>query len=294
MLCLATYAMGTRFELVLDGEDEPRLRAAGEEAFDVIHEWHARLNRFAQDSQLSFINRTAPLRPVRTDVDLFQLLRFCGDIWQQSGGAFDPTVALALDSFRASKEPAPQHIGMVHVLLDPETLSVRYTHPQLALDLGGIAKGFALDHAARVLRDSGIPTALMHGGTSSIVAIGAPPGRTGWRVRIDSAGTPVFCTLRDMHLSVSCASSEATRSHILDPRAGRFIPEDRTACVIAPSGVMAEAWSTALCVLGHRPAQLVSVTTALHDQGRGWRIEGDPNYLFDDPGVSEAPALEVA
>jgi FAD:protein FMN transferase len=299
MLRLATHAMGTRFELVLAGEDQPRLRAAGEEALAVVQEWHGRLNRFAKDSQLSFLNRTASERAVCVDEDLFELLSLCKRVWRVSGGSFDPTVAAAMDVLRGDAQDASKRCtapGMHVVELDEQRRTVRFAMPGVALDLGGVAKGFALDKAAAVLRACGVSSALMHGGTSSIVAIGAPPDREGWVVVVESEGEPARVVLRDVHLSVSSPGGRTygtmggVSGHILDPRDCLSVPLHRTAAVLGGSGAEVEAWSTALVVLGHRPEELhADSTTALHDPANGWDFAGAQRAKFHI-----APAMEVA
>jgi FAD:protein FMN transferase len=277
MLRLATHAMGTRFELVIPSVPggEVRLRAAGEEALAAVVEWHARLNRFAKDSELSHINRQAPSTPVRVDAELMGLLLLCRGVWERSGGAFDPAVAPMMDALRGGAPEGKVVSGMEFVELDERGGTVRLSRAGVGLDLGGIAKGFALDHAEQILRRCGVERALMHGGTSSILAIGAPPGRQGWTIGIESAGETARWVLRDAHLSVS-AAARAGRGHIVDPRDGSLAPAARTVAVMAASGAVAEAWSTALCVLGARTEVLGdAVAAAVHDAGAGWRVEGE-------------------
>jgi thiamine biosynthesis lipoprotein len=289
ILRLATHAMGTRFELVLAGADEPRLRAAGEGAIAVIQEWHARLNRFARDSQLSFINREAAGRSVPLDRDLFDALLLCRNVNALSGGAFDPTVAPRMDALRGDAA-GDLPIGFHGVFLDAAACSISFDRPGLALDLGGLAKGLALDHAAAELRACGVERALLHGGASSIVAIGSPPQRPSWLIAVEAAGSLARVNLRDAHLSVSSPagrtfpSGQATRGHIVDPRGGAP-PLDRTALVLADSGTAAEAWSTALAVTGVVPEAFPpELTAAIHDPARGWSVHGPRGVLVQfDP-----------
>jgi thiamine biosynthesis lipoprotein len=140
--------------------------------------------------------------------------------------------------------------------LDPDRWTISLL-PGTAIDLGAIAKGHALDCAAGVLRAAGVTSALLHGGTSSVVAIGAPPGSPGWQVAVGlETGTPVV-RLRDSALSVSDASSQRGGSsgggHILDPRTGRAAACGGRVVVVGPSARLADAWSTALAVLRRVP-----------------------------------------
>jgi thiamine biosynthesis lipoprotein len=258
-LRLALAAMGTRFELVLvDGRGN--LRAAGEAALEEIECWHRRLNRFAADSLLSHINRTAADAPVRIDRETFALFETALEVWRASDGAFDVTVAplMARHGFEDSSVSARGgRTGADAIELDASRWTIGFHDRRTSLDLGGIAKGHALDRAAAVLRDAGVSCAFLHGGTSSVAAIGRPPNHSGWRVAV---GTPIgdrIVTLNDGAMSVSDASSQRSGTtgdgHIMDPRSGRAVGRSGRVTVIGPSATLTEAWSTALIVLQQLP-----------------------------------------
>lgn len=284
---LATWAMGSRFEVVVAGSDGRHLRAAGESALEEIEEQDLRLSLFRRDSLLSRINARAAARPVRLDPDLHDLLETCREVHAASEGAFDVTVAPLMREWGfhprdAAATEAP--LGMEGVHLDPADASVRFDRSGLALDLGAIGKGHALDLAADRLREAGIDRAFLHGGTSAVVAIGAPPGRTGWRVRIRSGtrAPDLVATLRDRSLCVSAPRGRtverdgSTLGHVLDPRNRRPARGTATVAVLAPSARLADAWSTALLVLGRRPIGAPDRLTSaiLAEGGTTWRIEG--------------------
>jgi thiamine biosynthesis lipoprotein len=256
---MATTAMATRFELViLSGRAD--LRAAGEAALDEILLWHARLNRFAPDSLVSHINRTAADAPVRLDRDTFALFADAARVWRDSGGAFDITIAPAMQAHGGAAAPAVPlrhaRVGAGAVVLDDDEWTLRFASAAVSIDLGGIAKGHALDCASAVLRAHGVDAALLHGGTSSIVALGAPAGNEGWRVATGpEPGAPVV-TMRDEAISVSASAAYRTSSavrQILDARTLQGIETPRRAVVVGPSARVADAWSTALAVLGRVP-----------------------------------------
>lgn len=235
--------MGTRFELVLpDGEPA---RAVGEAALDEIEACHARLSRFDQASLLNHILQVGHERPVPLDADSYALFADVLTVWRDSGGAFDPTVPdRAMDA----------------VILDEPTRLIRLIRPLRRLDLGAIAKGHALDLAARVLRDHGVSNGFLHGGTSSAVGLGAPPG---WRVALAGGGEVL---LKDQAMSVS-AVWEGNPHPTLDPRTGQPVPGPRRAVVVGPGARLADAWSTALLVLGERSGRMPAAYTAVADQG---------------------------
>ena len=268
---LATGAMGTRFELaLLDGTGD--LRTAGEAAIDEIEMWHRRLSRFAPDSLVSHINREASHAPVRLDRDTFELFHDAVTVWRDSEGAFDITIAPAMTRAGYADSAVPAcgaQIGAGALRLDPDTWAIEFAEPRVSIDLGGIGKGHALDRAASVLRDAGVTSALLHAGTSSIVAIGAPERSDGWRIEIPAGCERRIVALRDAAISVSDpggpVDERRSASHILDPRDGRPVPSSVRATVVGSSARLADAWSTALVVLGKTPAAFPSHYSAFID-----------------------------
>jgi len=295
---LATFAMGTRFELVLAGDGDhargtpsPVLRSAGEAALAEIEEADRRLSLFRRDSDLSFWNRTAGRRPVRVDAETLRLLRVGLDAWEGSEGAFDPDVARSMRAWgfhegyggsEGRSGPCEGDRRRPPFVLDEATRTIRYASPDVQLDLGGIAKGHALDRAGRVLRDHGVRCALLHGGTSSALGIGSPPGAPGWRVALrGKSGSTLTVTLRDAALAVSGPHGRSVvrggrvYGHVLDPRTSRPVRGTWLAVAVAPSACETDAWSTALVVLGRRPATAPgSLATAILRDAQGWRCEG--------------------
>lgn len=285
---LACMAMGTRFELVLAGDDEGVLHAAGEQAVYEIEDLDRRLSLFRSDSLVSHINRTAHGGPVRLDADTFELLRTAVDVWRLSGGAFDVTLGSLMKRWGLRDgEPAGEPVwGMGGVVLDGSARTVAFDRAGLSLDLGAIAKGHALDIGAGVLRAAGVSQAFLHAGTSSVCAIGAPDDQPrGWRVALGdaAAGAPVV-QLKDRSLSVSGQHGRTAVvggeqvGHVLDPRTGAPAPtrSGAVACVVGDVGRVVEAWSTALLVLAERPEGMPrSLVSALGDGLGGWAIHGD-------------------
>ena len=253
--------MGTRFELVIEEAAAPREEwtAIAEAALDTVESCHRRLTRFASDSLVAHIARTAHRAPVRLDADTFALFEDALAVWRASGGAFDITVAPVMDGTGAAFDSA-----MAAIVLDPVDRTIGCARP-LALDLGGIAKGHALDLAARELRNLGVTAALLHGGTSSAVAIGAPPHDAGWPIALGPGEDAPVVSLHDEALSVSASIAPDGVAHLVDPASGGRTHAERTAAVVGPSARLADAWSTALLLLGRRPA-------ALTDEWRSWLL----------------------
>ncbi len=218
---VACSAMATRFELVLCGTDPTLLRDAGEAALDDIRDAHARLSRFVRTSVVAAINENAGRSPVRLDDELFDLLSLAQRVHAESAGAFDIT------------------LGTSPLILDPALQTAMLEHPAGSIDLGGIGKGHALDLAAATLTEAGVNSALLHGGTSTVTALGTRPDRNPWAVRIAQG---FDAHLADESLSVSHAIDTSTqrRSHI------RGSTTTEAAAVRHSSAAEADAWSTAL------------------------------------------------
>jgi thiamine biosynthesis lipoprotein len=269
----ARSAMATRFELVLYGEDAGHLRAAGEEALSEIARLEAQLSLYRPESEISALNARAADGPVPVDPRLFALLARAGQLSEATEGAFDITVAPLMRCWGfmggAGRLPseeeiaaARERVGMRHVLLDAENFTVQFERPGMMLDLGAIGKGYAVDRAIRLLRDNGITRALLHGGTSTVYGLGAPPEAEAWTIAIrrpfatDPEDHLTHSSLRDTALSVSAPHGKAFEAdgrrygHVLDPRTGRPAESALLAAVVTESAIDSDALSTALLTLG--------------------------------------------
>ncbi len=197
---VARHAMATRFEVLLHGEREEALRAAAEEALDVIERLDRLLSLYRADSDLTLINREASSGPVRVDPRVFRLLERVKKLSADTGGAFDPTVAPVLFRWGViggvwrvpsvdEIEEARSKVGMAGVELNRGEGTVRFSRPGMWMDLGSVGKGYALECAGEALRNAGVDCGLIHGGTSSVCGIGTGPDGLPWRVAVRS---PVF------------------------------------------------------------------------------------------------------
>lgn len=272
--------MGARFELVIPcGGDlcDPRTaRGAGEEALSLVSEWHDRLSAFDPDSLVSRLNSGAREAPVRVDPELFDLLEAAERIRGQSEGAFDVGVGGVMRShgFRpgGTGETAGGEAVQGEITLDRGARTVRLVGGA-EIDLGGIAKGGAIDGAMALLREAGVRSALMHGGTSTIAGMGAPPGAGAWTVRLGEGGEAPRVHLRDRSVSFS-SSRPGGVEHVMDPRTGEPVAGVLAGACVGASALQTDAWATALMVRGERPQAMPGdLTSLLHTPG-GWRIEG--------------------
>jgi thiamine biosynthesis lipoprotein len=270
VVALALEAMATRFELVLDGPDPARLRAAGEEALFEIERVEAQLSRYRPTSEIAWINARAGGDPVRVDPRVLALLELCAELWRLTDGAFDVTVGPLLRAFGfvggTGSMPDAEEVARARALVAMEAVeidraagTVRLARRGMELDLGAVGKGHAIDRAMAVLVEHDVRRALLHGGTSSVHTIGRPreggawcvawrvPGRRDVRRRLDA---------RAPALSISAVhgkgfdSGDGWRGHVLDPCRGAPTDAALSACVTGRSSTLCDALSTALLVNG--------------------------------------------
>ena len=192
---------------------------------------------------MSRLNRAAAYTAIPVEKGLFELLQLADRITRESGGAFDVSAGALIKAWGfyrgprrvpsvAERAAALDRVGMRHVLLAPEQRLVRYRRQGLEINLGSIGKGYALDRAAAVLRQrQNLPGALLHGGHSSVYAIGTEPGEErGWAVGVSHPWEPgrriALLRLRDWALGTSAATFRHLEhegrklGHVLDPRTG--------------------------------------------------------------------------
>lgn len=267
---LARNAMATRFEIVLHGEHPASLRAAGEEALDEIERLENQLSLFKPASEIARLNSRAAYEAIRVTPTLFALLEHAKKLSEETDSAFDITIAPLMWAWglmqREGKIPSPEElanarskVGMHLVHLDHTDFTVRFERDGVMLDLGAIGKGYAIEKAAELLREAGATNALLHGGTSTVCAIGSPPGEEAWKIAIEQPGKKDLLAtvpLKNESLSVSAVwgksfeESGKTFGHVIDPHAGQPVSKTLLAAVVLPSATETDALSTALLTLG--------------------------------------------
>ena len=240
-------------------------------AFKRIAELEDVFSDYRPKSELMRLCAKAGGPPVRVSDDLFTVLHRAHSISERSGGAFDATAGPYVRLWRQAKQAgelpseedwqaAAELVGWQKMRLDPDAQTVELLVPGMQLDLGGIAKGYALDGALKALRERGVTSALLQAG-GEIVAGGPPPGRSGWRIRI-AYGEPGrrYVRLANGALSSSGDTEQFVEiegrrySHIVDPRAGLRATEPLVVTVIGPDGITCDSLATAACVLGEQAA----------------------------------------
>jgi len=303
-------AMGTLLELTLVGRDEVRLRALAAELFAEAERLDALLTTWDPASGTSRLNAAAGRGPQPVAPELGRLLERSQELSRETRGAFDvtvgPLVALWREAAARGEWPPAAALAAARSRVGSDRLRVAGGRAALltgsSLNLGGVAKGWALDRMLPRLRGAGVDAALLSFGQSSIWALGAPPDASaGWRLLARAPGGNFLgvLALRDRALSVSGSMGEAFEiagrrvGHVLDPRSGLPLEVDREALVAAPDATLAEALSKALLVLG--PEQGLPLVAAqpgcealLADaDGRSWRTPGWDASLAWEPAEAE-------
>jgi thiamine biosynthesis lipoprotein len=241
-------------------------------AFSRIDALNHILSDYERDSELNRLSASAGSgKIIRVSDDLWEVLTTAYQVSEETKGAFDITVGPYVKLWRRARRrgelPEPDRlqqvqasVGYQYILLDSIHQSVQLTQPDMLLDLGGIAKGYALDEAMEVLKKHGITTALVDGGGDILVS-DAPPGEKGWAIAIEgtvqneNVETP---TSLFTHQSIASSGDlyqflevEGQRySHILDPKTGIGMTTQIRVTILAPTGILADAYASAVSVLG--------------------------------------------
>jgi len=283
MLTLARHAMATRFELVLHGDRPEALRAAGEEALDEIERIENLLSLYRPHTEIAQLNARAVREWVRVSPPVFRLIEHARRLSEKTGGAFDLTAGTLVRCWGfqggTGRKPSPEEIadaracvGINLVEMNASASAVRFSRAGVSLDFGAIGKGYAIDRAVEMLREAGVTSALLHGGTSTTAAIGAPPGADAWSVAVDmpannASSVPArlaVVPLRDESLSVSAVwgrffqCGDERFGHVIDPRTGQPVQAALLAALVLPSATESDALSTALLLDG--PAGFAAMT----------------------------------
>lgn len=269
--------MGTIIEILVVETPGAQPEAAIDAAFDYIAGLEERVSEWRPHSEVSRVNAAAGQAAVPVSPEVLEILAEARRVSEASHGAFDASWATlrGVWSFRAGHRPPPSPadarartrlIDYRRILVDAAARTVKLERPGMAIGLGGIAKGYALDRAAAILRERGLHDFVLYAGGQVLVS-----GRRGdrpWRVGIQHPRRPdvYFAYFSPGNSAVSTSGDyehfyihEGVRyHHIIDPKTG--YPASRTIAttILAPKGVSADAWSTALFVLGPEEGMAVA------------------------------------
>ena len=261
--------MGTRCQMtaVVPRRSEPLAEAALAEAESTLRSLETLLSTWIHDSELSAFNAAPADEPVTLSVETLEVLQAARAANEQTGGAFDVTCRALIELWqRAAERGQPPDETELHdareasrwefiELTDAGAVKRRDT---ARLDVDGIAKGYAIDRAADVLRRAGLDGGLVEIG-GDLVCFGRPPQGETWTVGIQNPFGPGRLAELRLAAGAVCTSGDYARgltiagrrySHIIDPRTSLPVEEVPSVTVVAPNATTADVWATALSVLG--------------------------------------------
>lgn len=246
--------------------------AAFDEVFARLAQIEDRMTVIRNDSEVLQVNRSAGRSPVRVSPDTFFVIQRALEMARLGGGAFDitvgPLVRLWGIGTAAARVPSPREIaaamakvGWQKVVLSPGDSTVFLTQAGMALDLGAIAKGYAADEAARILRERGASSALVNLG-GNVLTVGKKPDGSPWRIGVQNPEEPRGTHVGIVEVGESAVVTSGSYErffesggrryhHILDTKAGAPVSNGLSAVMIVTADSMsADAWSTLIFALG--------------------------------------------
>ena len=264
-------SMGTLFQITLYASDATSAQRAFDAAFARVEELNGIFSDYDSNSEANRLSHAAPMEhPVQVGKEMGIVLEQSLRLSERTDGAFDVTVGPLSRLWRRARrrkqlpsterlEQAVAATGYRHVRLDSENGTVQLLVPDMRLDFGAIAKGFAADEAVATIRKLGIRRALVNAG-GDIAMSGAPPDQTGWRIGIAplAASDPPSRFLRLANCGIATSGDawqfveiEGNRySHIVDPRTGIGTTDRSSVSVVARDCTTADSLASAVTVLG--------------------------------------------
>ena len=259
--------MGTPINVELWSRSEPLAKTCTQKVMQEMRRIDNLMSPFKAGSELAIINANASQHAVKIGSELFALIERAIALSTLSDGAFDITFASIgyQYDYRRGKKPTDQQIAAEldrinyrHIILDKEKSTIRFAKQGVRIDLGGIAKGYAVDNGIRILRDCGIKRALISAGGDSRI-MGDHKGRpwmTGIRDPRKKDRSIIVIPLSDTAISTSgdyeryFIKDGVRYHHILSPETGKSVTSTRSVTVLGPDAVTTDGLSTTLFVLG--------------------------------------------
>jgi thiamine biosynthesis lipoprotein len=288
-------SMGTYANVVIVTADSAAVAPDARAAQAVFARVDSLMSNWTTTSEIARINREEAAGSTGVHPEVAAVVETSLRVGRESQGAFDITVEPLLRAWGflggkrhvpspAERDSAFARVGWQYVVFDSATRVLRFTKPGVKIDLGGIAKGYAVDVAAETLRTRGITDALVDI-SGNMVGLGAPAHADRWRIGIRDPRdrVPHFARLflaPGQAISTSgkyeqfVAADGKTYGHIMDPRTGQPAEGLISVTVLAPSATLADAWSTSLFVVGPAEAKRLAkerpdLLTVLIEPGPG-------------------------
>ncbi len=269
------HAMGTHLAyaaFTTAALDAGRVRSAFDAATAEIVRLEKLMTTWSPDSEVSKVNAAAGKEAIQVGEETFDVIRESLNASRISGGAFDITFETlhGLWKFDQDLDPHPpspadvrarlKFLGFGHVKLDESAHSVFLDESHVRIGLGGIAKGYAVDHAAKVLLDAGLPSFYVQAG-GDLYTRGAKPGGEPWQAGVRDPRGPdgdyfammpvsdrAFSTAGDYERTYIVAGKRY--HHIIDPHTGYPATASRSVTIWAPTALLADEIDDAVFIMG--------------------------------------------
>jgi len=263
--------MGVDFHLKFYADDRPAAERIARQAYSRVEQLNGMFSDYEPGSELNRLCHSPPGQTVKVSRELFDILQSAQTLARETDGAFDitagPMIRLWRKARKQQKLPSAEalasvqsRVGFEKIQLNGRNRTVTLLAANMQLDLGGIAKGYAVDEAMKVLKANGIHRAFV-AASGDMLTSEPPPGQIGWRVlvrNIDEFGNlyPRNLFLKHQALSTSGDTEQFVEidgrrySHIVDPRTGLGLTNRVQVTVVTSSSTTADSLGTALSVLG--------------------------------------------
>jgi thiamine biosynthesis lipoprotein len=266
--------MGTYARVVVVADDSVAAAPHAGRAQATFVRVDSLMSNWTQTSEVARINREAGRTTTTVHPEVAFVIDEALRVWRESDGAEDITVEPIVRAWgflggpkrvptEAETATAFAHVGSDKLRFDRAARTLRFKDAGVKIDLGGIAKGYAVDAAADSLKARGVTDALVDI-SGNMVALGKPPGAERWRigVRDPRDRMPHFARVLITQEAISTsgkyeqfvAADGKTYGHIIDPRTGRPAEGLISVTVVARTAMEADAWDTPLFVLGAEAA----------------------------------------
>ncbi len=229
--------MGTRLDVLLIGKEETALKLVWKEMENIVVRLDKMLNRFDLSSDISKINQSASICPVKPVKEIWDIIKDCKKYFILTKGYFD----ISLGNFS-------------NIILNDKDKTVYFNNESITLDLGGYAKGYVLNIFREILEKAGINCALINFGNSSVLALGSHPYGEYWPIGLDNpySGSKIAdLKLRDCSLSVS-GNMPSHPKHIINPHNGKFVETKKLVAVECSNPIDAEVLTTTFMITENR------------------------------------------
>jgi len=262
--------MGSPFNIVLYADTKQMADSAAQESFKLVDSINLVCSDYDSSAELFKLRYATVGVPIKVSPILFELIYIANKAYKDADGSFDITVGALSGLWRTARRSqqfptntaineARARIGFNKVQIDSGAQTITFLHPNMQLDMGAIAKGYAADKVLALLQSHGITAALVEAG-GDMVAFGMPPQKKGWTIGINFPGQQEKLLKRKLVLSNKAVATSGDAfqfmlhegkkyGHIIDPRTGYGVTFQRNVTVVAPTATTADWLATACSIL---------------------------------------------